>query len=46
MATDILAVARKGDIKHYYFIFVNVNNIAPTATTPTDTVIPPTRSLF
>ena len=46
MATDILTVARKGDIKHYYFIFVNVNNIAPTTTTPTDKVIPPTKKLF
>ena len=36
---------RRGSITNY-FILVNVNNIAPTTTTPTDTVIPPIKKLF
>ena len=50
MATDVLTVAinkkiRRGSITNY-FIFVNVNNTAPTTTTPMDIVIPPTKKLF
>ena len=50
MATDVLTVAinkkiRRGSITNY-FIFVNVNNTAPTTTTPMDIVIPPIKKLF
>ena len=36
---------RRGSITNY-FILVNVNNIAPTTTTPTDIVTPPIKKLF
>lgn len=36
---------RRGSITNY-FILVNVNNTAPTTTTPTVTVIPPIKKLF